>query len=166
MKDNGFTHESHKAQTVEWYTPPWVFEQLGCVFDLDVCAPQGGVEWIPAKKHIALPTNSLGEQWKGFVWCNPPYGKETKPFLKKMQEHGNGIALVFARTDTQWCHEYAAKADALLFIKGRVQFVDGSGKTSSSGSTCGSVLIGYGKHAATVLKNCSVDGMFVGNLNV
>ena len=158
MKSEGFTHESHKAETVEWYTPPWIFDQLNVMFDVDVCAPKGGVPWIPAKKHIALPTNSLEEEWEGFVWCNPPYGKETASFLMKMSKHNNGLALVFARTDTKWFHDYAAKADSLLFLKGRVQFVDGTGLTKSSGSTCGSVLIGFGEQATQVLRNSRISG--------
>ena len=117
MKQTGFTHESQQSATVEWYTPPWVFEQLNCTFDLDVCAPAEKLPWIPTKNHIALPVDSLQQDWAGFVWCNPPYGKETKNFLAKMLNHNNGIALVFARTDTWWFHDYAAKASSLLFIK-------------------------------------------------
>ena len=88
----------------------------------------------------------------------PPYGKETASFLMKMSKHNNGLALVFARTDTKWFHDYAAKADSLLFLKGRVQFVDGTGLTKSSGSTCGSVLIGFGEQATQVLRNSRISG--------
>lgn len=161
MKDNGFTHESHNAATVEWYTPPWIFEGLSTEFDLDVCSPAGGIPWLPAKKCISLPTDSLKEDWNGFVWCNPPYGKETAPFLQKMCYHNNGIALVFARTDTKWFHDYAGQASALLFIKGRVQFIDGNKMTKSTGSTCGSVLIGYGDKARDILANSKIDGMYI-----
>lgn len=159
----GFTHESHRAESVSWYTPPSIFEMLGTDFDLDVCAPQGGVPWIPAKEYIALPQDGLAEHWKGRVWCNPPYGKETPNWLKKMCDHGNGIALVFARTDTKWFHEYATKANALLFMKGRVQFVDGLNKTNSSGSTNGSVLLAYGTQCSEVLSKCKDSGFLVVN---
>ena len=69
----GFTHESQAAETVSWYTPPSIFELLNIEFDLDVCAPQGGVPWIPAKDYFALPTDGLSQPWVGKVWCNPPY---------------------------------------------------------------------------------------------
>ena len=36
---------------------------------------------------------------------------------------------MFARTDTKWFHDYCTQADALLFLKGRIQFVDGLQKT-------------------------------------
>jgi len=32
---------------------------------------------------------------------NPPYGNRTKQWMKKMAEHDNGIALIFARTETR-----------------------------------------------------------------
>jgi hypothetical protein len=31
------------GSSVEWYTPPEIFEALGLTFDLDPCAPPGGL---------------------------------------------------------------------------------------------------------------------------
>jgi len=159
----GFTHESTSAETTSWYTPAYIFDLLGLTFDLDVCAPQGGVPWIPAKKYYALPQDGLELPWDGLVWCNPPYGKETPKWLAKMNTERNGIALVFARTDTKWFHDYLAKADCLLFLKGRIQFVDGLQKTGAGGSTCGSVLVGYGDVATTALTKMKDKGFLVLN---
>jgi len=162
MKSNtGYTHESQSAVTTSWYTPPSIFELLNLNFDLDVCAPQGGVPWIPAKNHYSLPQDGLTLPWDGLVWCNPPYGKETPKWLHQMNEHRNGVALVMSRTDTKWFHNYLSKADCLLFLKGRIQFVDGLNKTSGSGSTCGSVLVGYGKTAFDSLQMAKASGLFV-----
>ena len=159
----GFTHESSYAITTSWYTPKWVFDALNVTFDLDVCAPTGGVPWIPAKNHYALPQDGLALPWDGSVWCNPPYGKETPKWLHKMATHGNGIALVMARTDTKWFHEHLTKADCLLFLKGRIQFVDGLQQTGGSGSTCGSVLAGYGEEATKALTRMKDKGFLVLN---
>jgi hypothetical protein len=41
MKKNGFTHDSVDNLSVDWYTPPHIFDGLG-VFDLDPCQPVGG----------------------------------------------------------------------------------------------------------------------------
>lgn len=135
----------------EWYTPPEVFEKLNTTFDLDVSAPKGGVPWIPAKNHFHIELDGLKQQWNGFVWCNPPYGKETANWLKKFVEHRNGIALVFARTDTKWFHEYAIKSDILCFIKSRIAFIKDN-QQANCGST-GSLLIGCGEKAIQVIKN-------------
>jgi DNA N-6-adenine-methyltransferase (Dam) len=159
----GFTHESQAAMTTSWYTPRHIFEMLNLEFDLDPCAPQGGVPWIPAKNHYALPQDGLALPWDGLVWCNPPYGKETQLWLKKLAEHGDGIGLAMSRTDTKWFHDCANSADCLLFLKGRIKFVDGLEQTGGSGNTSGSVLIGYGEIAFSALAACKDFGFFVSN---
>lgn len=43
----GLTHERpHGGETVEWYTPPAIFDRLGLRFDLDPCSPPGGLPWV------------------------------------------------------------------------------------------------------------------------
>ena len=155
----GFSHESQKAQSIEWYTPPYIFEKMGIEFDIDVCAPKDGVPWIPAKKHFHKEMDGLSQQWEGTVWCNPPYGKETQVWLRKMSEHRDGVALVFSRTDCKWFHDYAATAEAIMFLKGRVRFVDGDCKTGGSGAGNGSILIAWGKKAVDAISKH--DGMMV-----
>ena len=105
MATKGFAHEDKNNLSVDWYTPPWVFERMGLQFDLDPCAPTGGVPWIPAIRHYDLEDNGLTAYWFGKVWLNPPYGKETPKWLAKMHQHRNGMALLFARTDCAWFHD-------------------------------------------------------------
>ena len=157
MKVSGFTHDSANNQTIDWYTPKSIFDSLGVVFDLDPCAPKGGVSWIPAKKFYSLEDDGLTQPWSGNVWLNPPYGRQTIDWLERMDAHRQGIALVFARTDCKWFHDYCAKATAINFIKGRIKFVDGLGVTGNSGAGAGSMLIAWGDQNATAIKN--VDGL-------
>lgn len=165
MNENktGFAHETYGVEQIDWYTPPSIFNDIGLRFDLDPCQPIGGIDWIPADKYYTIEDDGLTSEWNGRVWCNPPYGKHTKAWLKKMHEHRNGIALVFARTDCQWFHEYCANADAILFMKGRVKFVDGLGKTGGSGAGSGSMLIAWGATCVNALDMMSVNnkGCFV-----
>ena len=70
-------HESQNNVSVDWYTPPWVFERLGLRFDLDPCQPSGGIPWIPADTYYDLAIDGLLTPWYGLVWMNPPYGKHT-----------------------------------------------------------------------------------------
>ena len=141
MKAAGFTHDNKNNASVDWYTPPWVFQRLGLDFDLDPCQPIGGISWIPAKNRYSELDDGLIQDWTGRVWLNPPYGKHTPAWLERMHNHRNGVALVFARTDCAWFHEYVAKADAILFLRGRVKFVDGLGVTGNSGAGSGSILV-------------------------
>jgi hypothetical protein len=142
----GFTHESAKNETKDWYTPSSIFKALGLTFDIDVASPGPDVvPWIPAARHFTRFDNGLAQPWTGKVWCNPPYGDDTPAWIAKFMRHGNGVALVFARTDTRWFHDYAAKADVLCFVRARIPFVNGvkpSAKASCGGA--GSLLIACG----------------------
>ena len=160
-KSLAWTHDSVNNKSVDWYTPPEIFELLGLEFDLDPCSPKGGVPWIPVKQHFSIEDDGLAQPWSGLVWCNPPYGKQTSLWLKRCSEHGNGIALVFARTDTKWYHEYVSTADAVLFLKGRVKFVDGLGKTGGGGAGSGSMLIAWGDTGVAALKRARNSGHLV-----
>ena len=77
----------------EVYTPPCLFERLSLTFDLDVCAPPGGLPWIPAKRHFSIQDNGLEQPWNGKVWCNPPYSNAT-PWIRKFIDHRNGVILI------------------------------------------------------------------------
>lgn len=162
MSKGGFTHDDANNKSVEWYTPPWIFEGLGLTFDLDPCQPAAGIPWIPANKRYSLVDDGLVSPWDGKVWLNPPYGKHTTAWLKKMHEHRNGIALVFARTDCAWAHDYIFNADAILFLSGRVKFVDGLGVTGNSGAGCGSMLAAWGDECVEALRKLSSKGKFIG----
>lgn len=162
---SGFTHESAAAETVEWYTPGWLFEQLGLEFDLDPCHPEGErLPWVPALFRYTKQDDGLASPWFGRVWLNPPYGRETERWLARMHEHRNGIALVFARTDTNWFHRHVAAADGVLFLNRRIQFVGRNGnprpgkdgKVSSPG--CGSMLVAWGRECREALIYATQDG--------
>ena len=133
------------ARTDTWLTPPYILKALG-EFDLDPCAAPEPRPWPTASRHITLPTNGLQIEWHGRVWLNPPYGRATGTWLEKLANHGNGIALIFARTDTDMFFEQVWKrADAVAFLRGRLTFCDAAGRIAlatlaamRSGSSCGS----------------------------
>jgi len=162
MKKNGFTHDNVDSLSIDWYTPPQIFEGLG-VFDLDPASPVGGIEWIPTNCYYTLKDDGLKSDWFGRVWLNPPYGKQTPNWLAKMHTHRNGIALLFARTDCAWFHDYVAKADAILFLKGRVKFVDGLGISGGNGAGSGSMLIAWGRKNVQALLGIQSKGYLVVN---
>jgi hypothetical protein len=164
LNNSGFTHESHSALSIDWYTPKHIFDSLNIEFDLDPCCPIGGVPWIPAKNHYSLPQDGLSLPWSGTVWLNPPYGKETSKWINKMNQHRDGISLTMCRTDTKWFHDYLSNADALLMLKGRIQFVDAEHK-AGSGSTCGSVLAAWGTKSVNALIGMKTQGYLVVNEN-
>ena len=101
-------------------------------------------------------------EWFGRVWLNPPYGAEGWRWLAKLADHGNGIAIVFARTETRGFFESVwGRASALLFIKERLHFHHPDGTRAKGNSGGPSVLVAYGPENAERLKASGIPGAFV-----
>ena len=145
----------------EWLTPPAVLGAAG-VFDLDPCAPSDAVRpWDTAKRHYTKDNDGLALPWVGRVWCNPPYGKDTFVWLKKLAAHGDGVALIFARTETRGFHsEVWKKADGIFFFKGRLSFHHVTGKVGGP-ANAPSCLVAYGESNARVLASYRLPGVYV-----
>lgn len=154
------SHQSANMQNDEWLTPPHILQALG-QFDLDPCAPILR-PWSTANKHFTIENDGLKQDWNGRVWCNPPYGLKAVKWLNKLAEHGNGIALIFARTETKMFFDHVwNKADALLFIEGRLFFHRVSGEAAKANAGAPSVLVAYGSQNVETLKHCGINGKFI-----
>ena len=162
---NGFSHESARSKSVEWYTPRYIFDAIGLEFDLDPCSPgKDIVPWIPAKKSLTVKDDGLLAKWKGNVWMNPPYDTRTPYWLERLSLHGTGIALLFVRADTKWFHQYVPIADAICLIRGRVRFVSSEHVREYVAGTykpiggpgAASMLVAYGKQNARAVFGCGL----------
>ena len=157
MAING--HHSASAQTDIWLTPPEIIKDLG-PFDLDPCAAENS-PCDTAKTHYT--ENGLLLPWHGFVWCNPPYTRELiGAFMQRCAMHNNGLAMTFARTETEWFFAYVwPVATAILFVEGRIHFYKPDGTRAKGNCGGPSVIIAYGSDARSRLKASSVKGKFI-----
>jgi len=154
------SHQSARMQKDEWLTPPEIIRALG-PFDLDPCSPVNR-PWNTAAKHFTVESCGLSQKWSGRVWLNPPYGKYTAEWMERLAEHGNGIALIFARTETQTFFDHVwPKADAILFLEGRLHFYHVNGQRSEGNSGAPSVLIAYGSDNAKSLRASGLAGAYL-----
>ena len=152
-------NEATVSGTDVWLTPPALLKKLG-EFDLDPCSPLDR-PWDTAKHHYTIEDDGLAQEWFGRVWCNPPYGKGMVPFLRRVVEHGNAMVLIFARTETKAFFDYVWEyADAILFIKGRINFCTPDGKPAGAAGSP-SVLIAYGEENVKALETCGIEGKLV-----
>ena len=143
----------------EWLTPSYIIESLGS-FDLDPCSPVMR-PWDTAKKHYTIKDDGLTKPWEGKIFLNPPYGKHTFKWLYRLHLHGNGIALVFARTETQGFHsEIWEKADAIFFFKGRIKFYHKDGRQGGT-ANAPSCLIAYGKENIESIRISKLKGKLI-----
>lgn len=150
-KGVGGHQRGYRGATDTWLTPPWLIKALGN-FDLDPCCPTD-MPWRTAAKMLTAKTDGLAADWAGRVWLNPPYGPETWKWVQRLAQHGNGIALIFARTETTGFQRYVfGMADEILFLRGRLHFHDVSGKRAPFNAGAPSCLVAYGEENTMALR--------------
>jgi len=121
------------SNTNEWATPIDFFEALDREFNftLDPCATK---ENAKCKKFYTIDDNGLLKSWDNeIVFCNPPYGRAIKDWVKKASEANGGVVvmLIPARTDTIYFHDfiYQKVGVEIRFVRGRLKF--GNSKNSA-----------------------------------
>lgn len=114
--------ERSTTPTDEWYTPQEIIDALGR-FDLDPCAPVSPL-WETADVMYNKNDNGLTKDWFGRVWLNPPYSRPLiELFVRRLAEHGDGIALLFNRCDNKLFQDIVfEQATALKFLRNRIRF--------------------------------------------
>lgn len=155
-------HQSAKSETVDWLTPPEWIDALG-KFDLDPCVPET-MPWPTAPTMWSKADDGLSQSWFGRVWLNPPYGAPMVivPWMKRMAMHGNGIALIFARTETRCWFDYIwPVAHAVMFAEGRPHFHDVTGKRAEGNSGAPVALISYTGFDTKMILQSGIKGKLV-----
>lgn len=152
--------ERSAKPTDEWYTPKEIIDALG-KFDLDPCAPVYPL-WKTADVMYNKDNDGLRQEWFGRVWLNPPYSKPLMwQFVERLSEHGNGIALLFNRCDSNKFQDIIfERATAMKFLRNRIKFFRPDG-TRGDSPGCGSILIAFGEKNAEALKACDIAGKYV-----
>lgn len=107
----------------EWETPQNLFDELNEEFDFNL-DPSSTDENAKCENHYTKEDDGLSKSWSGYrVFCNPPYGREIKDWVKKAFESNTLVVMLLpARTDTSWFHDYIYKKQEIRFIRGRLHF--------------------------------------------
>lgn len=120
----------------DWATPWLVVRDLEREFgpfDLDPCCYP---ETAKAPRYFTRGEDGLAQQWTGRVFCNPPYTNKAawlRKAFESVQSRGGAdlvVALVPARTDAAWFHDWILGKAEVRFMRRRVVFEapDGSGE--------------------------------------
>lgn len=116
----------------DWYTPRWMFDQLGLRFDIDVCAPLNpDHRTCPADTYFTINDDGLAQDWQGLVWCNPPYSDAT-PWAEKWVDHPNGLLLTHIPANARWAVKVWQAADAIVLLQ-KVEFSRPNGENYRPG---------------------------------
>lgn len=116
------------SKTDLWSTPQEFFDKLNDEFHftLDPCATK---ENAKCDNYFTKDDDGLSKEWRGqIVFCNPPYGKEIRKWVRKCYEESKKgslcVMLIPARTDTSYFHDYIYRKAEIRFIRGRLKFGD------------------------------------------
>lgn len=115
------------SATDQWATPQDFFDRLDSEFNftLDPCADASNHK---CDTYSTKEDDGLQQSWKGHtVFCNPPYGKVIKEWVKKSYEESRDrdttvVMLIPARTDTAYFHDFIYGKAEIRFIRGRLKF--------------------------------------------
>lgn len=145
----------------EWLTDPNLLKKLGD-FDLDPCSPVVP-PWKIAEHTFTILDDGLKQDWFGRVWLNPPYGKETYEWIRKLTIHNNGIALIFARTETKLFRDFVwKKASSIYFFGKRLYFYNVDGTKPKFNAGAPSCLISFGSNNDVYLEALEKDKDYYG----
>jgi len=142
----------------DWETPPSLWRKIDPIFNfkLDAAASPNSAK---CEKYITPKMDALSMDWEvsegEHWWLNPPWGNEYKKetgrsiglwmhhALKQYRKGYEGVAIVSARLDTQWFHNFCKPAPFHLFPLGRIKFIDPETGKIAKQPTFPSVLVIY-----------------------
>jgi phage N-6-adenine-methyltransferase len=134
------SHVSLNSGENEWYTPQEYIEAardaMGSI-DLDPASCETAQANVMAKRYFDIEDNGLDKPWRGNVWLNPPYSKDliglfAAKVVYESQRFEQAIVLVNNATDTAWFHQLASVSSAACLFKGRIRFLDKTGKPANT----------------------------------
>lgn len=146
------------SERMDWATPQLFFERLDKEFNftLDVCATDHSAK---CRRYFTPETDGLSQTWDGVCWMNPPYGTEIADWMRKAYEESRRgatvVCLVPSRTDTNWWHEWAMKAEEIRFVRGRLKF---EGAETSAPFPSAVVVLRPGYEASPRITGVRADG--------
>jgi site-specific DNA-methyltransferase (adenine-specific) len=146
-KRNYKTESIQLANSDNWRTEQWLFDQLNQEFDfkIDLCADDNNTK---RDLYYSLKNDALDikNQWYASSFANVPYSN-AKPFLIKAYEQSRiwvGVPIVILlRVDTSnnWWVDHALLADEIRFFIGRLKFLDENNKAHFTAKWANALLI-------------------------
>lgn len=117
----------------EWGTPEeWIVLARAFMrgIDTDPASNPAAQRIVRAKTFYTKQDDGLLHEWSGTVWLNPPYShplieRFTSEALRQYERgsFNESLILVNNQTGAAWFQQLLARANAVCFLKGRVNFV-------------------------------------------
>jgi hypothetical protein len=163
------SHQQCVGKSQDHVTPLWLLRAIGAHGEIDGL---GGFDLDPAAAdprpwdcaRVNWSSHGLERDWPRdwSVYLNPPFHRyEVGAWIKRLAKHGNGIALLHARTEAEWFEPIWQHASGILFLGDRIKFCrpDGSEQPHNSGAPA--ILVAFGDNALARLRRCGIPGVLV-----
>jgi hypothetical protein len=109
------------------YTPRWIFDAAGLVFDMDVSAPVDPARrTCPARRYLTPIDDGLTSPWDGLVWMNPPYSN-ARPWAERFAQHNSVVALLPVIKRSARLGALLHRADAIALLTS-IDFIGPDGR--------------------------------------
>ena len=152
------SHQKTIGDTQSWITPKWIIDALG-PFDLEPCAADPR-PWDCAKRNYTHA--GLSQLWVGRVWLNPPFHRyEVARWVRALAQHGEGTALLHARTEAAWFEPVWEEARSILFLAERLYFHYPDGTRAEANSGAPACLCAFGEEDHKRLAVSGIAGYLV-----
>jgi DNA N-6-adenine-methyltransferase (Dam) len=156
------SHQKTVGNSQVHITPKWLLDLLG-LFDFDPCAAVVR-PWDCATVNFTEREDGLSQDWRDFGrgFLNPPYDRyEVARWISRFADHNHGIALLHARTETDWFEVCWERASGLLFLDDRITFCKPDGAEHPANSGAPAVLVSFGPSDLVCLRECGIAGRLV-----
>ena len=152
------SHQQTVGRSQTYLTPKFIIDALG-PFDLDPCAASVR-PWDCAAMNYTETDDGLSKPWHGRVWLNPPFDRyQVSKWVNRLAEHGDGILLVHARTETDWFNTIWKRASAIVFLRKRIHFCREDGTVHPANSGAPVVLASFGSCESLI--HAPLDGIYI-----
>jgi phage N-6-adenine-methyltransferase len=120
-----------RSDTHIWSTPQDTFDEWNALyhFTIDVCALP---ENAKCERYYTPEQDGLQQDWSTeVVWCNPPYGRAIKTWVRKAYEASKAgatvVCLLPSKTGPRWWQDYVKLYAAEIHYLPRRQKFSGKG---------------------------------------
>ena len=154
------SHQTTIGKSQDHITPRWIINRLG-PFTTDPCAADPR-PWNCAEHNITEAQDGLRRLWCGYTWLNPPFDQRVVGrWIERLAQHGNGVALLHARSEARWFAPCWRHASGILFLATRLKFCRADESEQPHNSGAPPVLVAFGEYALARLEASGIQGQLV-----
>lgn len=151
-----------EAMRCDWRTPPHLIELVARYFGGRIPYDAATNDENSCNALEFSTADGLEREWPAGTWCNPPYGRVIRKWLRKMSnEAGYGKQVIALLPCARWEQGYfmdaMSNANAICLVRKRVNFINPVTGDAVSGNPYANMFVGWNvdqRRFAEVFSEC------------